>query len=347
MVFLTSLLLYGRRSATDRVPIVRNGRGCHARRECRVKGPGVGFRMDPRGRALLLALLVSLTSLLSARPARAGNPEVILDRPRAGEFQPMRGSGRLAWQQNSMRRPRHYDVLVRARGGGLTTRVNEVGTNGANGDIEGDLLVYQQFEDGRSGIRFFDLATGERSHPPEGVNTQHWEYWPSMSGRWLLFGRLMQRTDTRRVILFDLTTGEKTMLARVRGEGTFLAPGQVSGDWVVWSRCARHSPCNVTRYQISTQEADIVANPHDRDHHAPSVGEGGMVVYARGRGGCGNRVSLIRQPLRGGDSVLWRLPNGDDIGRTHVQMRPRGRTILYDHFSCGRPVQSDAWQYVV
>ena len=297
---------------------------------------------------MVSVLLVSMTSLVAiASPAHATNPEVILARPRAGEYQPVRGEGWLAWQQNSMRRPRHYDVLVRDVDGGPTTRVNPAGTNGANGDIAGNILVYQQFEERRSGVRFFDLTTGERSHPPNGVNTEHWEYWPTMSDRWLLFGRLARRSNTRRVILFDLSTGEGKTLAKVRGRQTFLAPGQVGGDWAVWSRCAARSPCKVVRYQISTGERDVIADPNGGDHHSPSVDARGTVFYVRGGDRCGNRVSLIRQPLEGGEGVLWRLPNGDDIGRTHVQMRARGETILYDHFSCGRSVESDAWQFVV
>ena len=71
------------------------------------------------------------------------------------------------------------------------------------------------------------------------------------------------------------------------------------------------------------------------------------MIYVRGGDRCGNRASLIRQPLEGSAGVLWRLPNGDDIGRTHIQMRARGKAILYDHFSCGRPAESDAWQFVV
>lgn len=38
--------------------------------------------------------------------------------------------------------------------------------------IEGDLLVYQQFEDGRSDLKFFDLATRDRSSPPRGINRE-------------------------------------------------------------------------------------------------------------------------------------------------------------------------------
>jgi len=270
---------------------------------------------------------------------------VILDGPRVGEYQPIRGGGWIAWQQNTRKRPTHFDLYVRPADGGSKLRVNAGGLNGANGDIEDNLLVYQQFNRKRSGLRFFDLTTHERSSPPSGVNTEQWEYWPSQSGVWLLFGRLMH-SGTRRLILFDLSTGETRVLAKVRSDSASLAPGQVNGDWAVWSRCAPESPCNVVRYRISTDESDLISNPDHREQHSPSVNANGTVYFARGNGDCGNRVRLIRQRLDGSEKQLWHLPNGDDIGSTHLQMRPSGNTLLYDEFSCGRPVESDAWQLV-
>lgn len=293
-----------------------------------------------------LALGIVIQCVISAAPnAHAGGPEVILGRPRAGEFQPVRGGGWIAWQQNTRKRPRHYDVLARSVENGSQFRVNPPGTNAANGDIEGDLLVYQQFEHRRSGLRFFDLTTREWSKPPAGVNTDAWEYWPSTSGRWLLFGRL-QRNTTRRVILFDLSTGEVKRLAKVRGKNRFLAPGQVNGQWAVWYRCPSRAECNIVRYDISTAESDVIANADGLRYHAPSVDHEGTVYYARARSQCGNRVRIIRERVDGSSEELWRLPNGDDIGRTHAQVRPRGNTILYDHFSCGQAAESDVWQIV-
>lgn len=287
--------------------------------------------------------IVLISIAVTAVDAIAAEPEIILGRPRVGEYQPIRGEGWIAWQQNSVKHPRHYDVFIRPIDGGSRTRVNSSRTSGANGDIDDGVLVYQEFRRRRSGLRIFHPATGERTHPPEGVNTKHWEYWPSLSGGWLLFGRLY-RNGTRSLFLFDLSTGEAERLARVRRRDAFLAPGQVSGDWVVWSRCSSDVMCNIFRYRISTGEREIIANRGDRRQRAPSVNTRGTVYYARALGGCGNRVRLMRQSADGDPEVLWRLPNGDDIGRTHAQSRPRSTTILYDQFSCGLSAQSDGWQ---
>jgi hypothetical protein len=124
----------------------------------------------------------------------------------------------------------------------------------------------------------------------------------------------------------------------------FLAPGQVNGEWAVWYRCPSRSECNIVRYHITTGESVAIANPRALRYHAPSVDDEGTVYYARAKGRCGNRVRMIRERLDGSSEELWRLPNGDDIGRMHTQVRPRGNTILYDHFSCGQAAESDAWQ---
>jgi hypothetical protein len=313
----------------------RRREGCHLS----LRAPSIQRLAIVRTPASAFALAVAF-SVLVVSTVHAETPEVVLDRPRVGEYQPVRGSGWLVWQQNTVKRPQHYDLFARPAERGSKRRINESGTSGANGDIEEGILVYQQFERRRSGLRLFDLATGERS-TLRAVNTEHWEYWPSMSGSRLLFGRL-QRNGTRRVILFDVSTRDTMTLAKTSDADAFLAPGQVNGDWAVWYRCRDESECNVTRYHIPTGAFEVLPNSGGRQH-APSVGRGGAVYFARAGAGCGRRVRIMRRPLDGPVEELWRLPNGDDIARTHVQRRRRGPTILYDHFSCGNPAQSDAW----
>ena len=229
--------------------------------------------------------------------------------------------------------------------GGPAVRVNADGRSGANGDIEGDLLVYQQFGRGYSSLRFFDLSSNQRTTPPTGINSPQWEYWPSMSGPWLLFARLFGN-GARRVILFNLSTSEQRVLDRVHGDHAYLAPGQVNGDWAAWSHCSAGATCEVVRYRISTGRAHTVPNPREVEQYAPSVDDHGTVYFASRDGDCGARVRLIRQRRGRNGRELWRLPNGDDIGRTYVLSRRRANRVLFDHFACGEPGVSDAWQLI-
>jgi len=295
---------------------------------------------------LLTALFVLLSLLAATAPdAGAANPTLLLGAPHVGEFQPVLGDGFLAWQQNTEKAPHHYDVFARPLDGGSKRKVNAPGTNGANGDIAGNLLVYQQFRGGRSDLKFFDLSDRKRSPLPGKINTGRWEYWPSMSGDWLLFAR-RYGADVRKIFLFNLSTNESRLVGKVRGSNTFLAPGQVSGDYAVWSTCRSRTECNVVRYHIPERKREVIPN-HGVRQHAASVTPDGTVYFARSRG-CGNNVTLIRHSPEGQETALWRLPSGDDVGSTKAYVDQQGVTTLYfDQFACGRSTQSDAWQVVV
>jgi hypothetical protein len=302
-------------------------------------------RASRRAAALLCAMtiLFSLLEGATVRRASAATPSLLLGRPGAGEYQPVEGDEFIAWQQNSRAHPRHYDVYARPLGGGEKFKVNAPSTNGANGEIDGDRLVYQQFKRGASDLKFFDLSRKRRSNPPRRVNTDQWEYWPSLSGRWLLFGRLYG-SGTRRIILFDLSTNTARRLDRVRRDGAFLAPGQVNGDYAVWSKCRSARKCDVVRYHIPDGASKTIPNPTGQQH-APSVAEDGTVFFARSRGACGSGVRLVRYSLDGTSAVLWQLPSGDDIGATSVHLDADGTTmVLYDHFACREAAESDAWR---
>jgi List-Bact-rpt repeat protein len=298
--------------------------------------------------ALLCTLIVALPLLVvtSVPEALAAEPEILLGRSRVGEYQPVRGDNLLAWQQNTRQRPGHYDVYARPIDGGGKFKVNAGGTNGANGGIEGDVLVYQQFTRKKSDLKFFDLAARSRSSPPTGVNTDQWEYWPSMSDEWLLFARLYGN-DVRRIFLFELSTGDSLRLGQVRGTHSFLAPGQVSGDWAVWSTCRQNQKvCDVIRYHIPDGTRETIPN-NDRSQHAPSVTPDGTVYFARSNGRCGGNVKLIRHPLEGAETVLWRISSGDDVGSTKTFVDQQGMTtVLFDQFDCDQPAGSDAWEIV-
>jgi hypothetical protein len=292
--------------------------------------------------AALMGVLGLVLPILTAARASAA-PELLLGRNRFGEYQGVRGEDYLAWQQNTKKHPGHYDVFARPMAGGDAFKVNAAGTDGANGGIEGDLLVYQQFDRGRSDLKFFDLRTKERTSPPAGVNTRRWEYWPSMSGQWLLFGRLAG-DGSREIILYDLSTRDATKLDEVGRRDTFLEPGQVNGDYAVWSRCTPGTKCNVILYNIVDGLKTRIPNPGGFQY-APSVSSDGTVTFARSASGCGNRVRLLRYPLGGPATELWRVPSGGDVGTTRIYVNAQGDATLYfDNFACGQPAASDVWQ---
>src|SRR5206468_460169 len=78
----------------------------------------------PRGTIALLATLALL--LVETSIARASGPQPVLT-SRRDEKQPASNGTYLAWAQNSVGAPGHFDVFIR-RGTGARHRVNPVGT---------------------------------------------------------------------------------------------------------------------------------------------------------------------------------------------------------------------------
>ncbi|MGH2675058.1 MAG: TolB family protein, partial [Actinomycetota bacterium] len=240
----------------------------------------------------------------------------------AGEFQPARGPNHFAWEQNTKARPRHYDVFVQPDGGS-PIKVNGGRSNGAMGGIDGDLLVYQEFRKRKSDLYFFNLTTGQRSRLPKAVNSRHWEYWPSLSDPWLLFARWNMKQGWRRLFLHNLETGEKRVLDHTRAEKAFIGPGQVNGDYAVWSTCPPKGKCQVYRYHIPTGSKALIPNP-GAYHRAPSVIADGTVYLARGGKRCGAAESLVRSPIEGTETVLVQLPEALSVGDTYAFTHPNG-----------------------
>jgi hypothetical protein len=293
--------------------------------------------MSQRRAATLV--LAAAAVVASAAPAGAGTRPVLSTR--AGEFQPARGAEHLAWERNTARRPHHFDVFVRARKG-HKVRVNPRGTMAANGGIDGRTLAYQQWKGGDSDIRFYDLRKRRRRLPPRGVNTRHWEYWPSVSGRWLLFGR-RKPGGARRIVLFDLDTGRSRTLARTGSGRAFAAPGQVNGRWVVWWKCTPSSGCNVYRYDIRHRRRVMVPNP-GRLHRAASVAAEGTVYFTRSGHRCGAPVRLMRYFPGAPPHQVVELPRGRTVSDTYVFSGRRGPSrVLYERERCGRQASSDIW----
>jgi hypothetical protein len=278
-------------------------------------------------------------SLPSASSPALGGPML---HSRAGEFQPVRSGRYLAWERNTRARPGRYAVYAR-RAGGRKFRVNARGTEAANGGIDGTRLVYQQFRKKKSDIKFFDVARRRRRNPPKGINTRHWEYWPSISGDWVMFGRYARRGN-RKVVLTNLRTGAARVIARTTATGAFLGPGQVSGVWAVYTECTPATRCDVLRYNIVTRKTSRVPNPGFYQR-APSVTPSGTVYFARARHRCGQSVRVMRHALGSRPTTVRRLPDGVDVGDTYVFARgPGGNRVLFDRRRCGKPAGSNIHQ---
>jgi hypothetical protein len=287
----------------------------------------------------VITAATALWTLSTVPPAGAATEIPVLTTP-AGEFQPARGTNHLAWERNTKAQPQHYDVFA-SPDGGPATRVNRGRSNAAMGGIDGDRLVYQRYRKGRSNLAFFDLATGKPSSPLKAINTRNWEYWPSISDPWLLFGRLYANR-ARRLILYNLDSGHGLVLDKTHADKAFIGPGQVNGDFAVWSKCPAGGTCQVYRHHIPTQSTVQLPSPGSHER-APSVTSDGTVYLSRG--GCATSVRLVRVNTDGSEATILDLPPGWDVRDTYAYTPPNQNAEVYFQRSfCGSDTRSDIFK---
>jgi hypothetical protein len=238
------------------------------------------------------------------------------------------GGTYLAYDQSRPGHPDQFDVYVKPAG----MRRFKVNTRGQafGGGIDGTTTIYQTLRNGQSNLRLFDVVTHAHS-APAGVNTRRWEWQPTISGDWILYGQQWgSRPINGRVILHDTNTAETRILDEQIGKPKrLLSPGQVNGDFATWDRFTPLSHAdNVFVYQISTQTTTKIPVPAGKGQYSSSVTPTGTVFYARSGVGCGNHVSL-HEYASGTDTLLARLPNGDDSFKTFAVDEGGGVTSLY------------------
>jgi hypothetical protein len=282
--------------------------------------------------------------LMAAGASGGGALELALDiRPplaqigvkttRAYEGYPAAGVDAIAWARWPFRGGHAWTAVVQ-RTGEPARRANGWGTNGFPGGIDGDTLVFQETRRRQSSLFLYDLASGMREDPPAGVNTRQWEWRPSVSGDWLLFGRQLTARKRDQVILRNVQTGASILLDQVSWRGRKGAvPGQVSGNYAVWYRCMPR--CDVHLYDIAAGTRTRLTNQVGRHHYYPAVTDDGTVYFVRSRSGCGASVQLMRRAPGGRAVVLASFPARREVAQTSaVENADGSTTLLYDRFHC-------------
>ncbi len=259
-------------------------------------------------------------------------PQIGIRTTRAQEAVPAADDEHIAWSQATRRSPRW--ALYLQQPGEPRVRVNRAHTQGFSGGLDGDTFVYQEVRRRQSNLQLYDLVDGGRSAPPAGVNTRHWEWHPTISGDWLLFGRRSSAARADLVLLRNLVTGETRELGRLRwGKRTIAEPGQVNENYAVWFRCT--PACDVFLYDITAGTTTRIPNPDRRQQYSPSITSDGTVYFMRSGRGCGASVRLVRHPLGGPSKVLAPLGAGRDSSRTYALEGDDGTaTVLFDRVRC-------------
>jgi hypothetical protein len=284
-------------------------------------------------------------SLIAVGVAAAVNPVAVKTSAR-NEIRPAVLGDWLAWSESRAARPRTFDVWAQ-RGAAAPVKVNIGGTQGYTGGIDGSRLVYQQIRRRQSDLRLYDLIAGKHDVLKAGINTRGWEWHPTVSNDWLLFGRGRPFTRAAQtIVLRNLVTGEQRVLDRLRSRRGILAPGQVQGSFAVWMRCSPHPQCRIMRYEASSRTTVQLPSPAGKIVYSPAVNASGTTYYGRSAQGCGNGVELVKHTIAGPAQVLVSLPAGEDLKFAYATTTrgkpPRELTITrvyYDRVVCRR----NAW----
>ena len=214
--------------------------------------------------------------------------------------------------------PHQYDVWHQ-RGTEPAVKVNAKKTTGFAGGFDGTRLIYQQVRRGfLSDLRLYDLATHRRTGLP-GVNTDDWEWAPTISADWVLFSRGATNSGgTQRVILHNLATGEERILDSLRSRRGYLQAGQVNGNYAVWTRCPPSpATCDVYRYDVTLKTKTQMPRS-GQNLFGASVTAAGTVYYGREGFGCGTGVELAKTTLAGATFIVYSFPGGADMGATYA-----------------------------
>ena len=282
-------------------------------------------------RRFALAGVSAVVSLAAAGGASASLVQTPVLTAGVSEEDPAVSGDYLVWDQNSAGQKKHFNAFMRFNG--VTTRLNPIGTRAWSGGIDGTTIVYQQANAAatQSSIMMFDAVTHKRSAPPAGVNKPSWEFNPTISGNWLLFGRQSgQHYRRSQVILRSLTSKTSFVLADVSTSGYVVYPGQVNGNWVVWGRCGPSS-CSVYRRNIATRVSNKLVNTLQRDKYEfdPAVAVNGTAYYVHSGQYCGQRVRLVKHGVGTPETVLTGFNNGVGLGQLTAAPNPVSGTDVY------------------
>ena len=276
---------------------------------------------------LLGAALLGCTFLATAS---AATPNLVITGVRttsADEYTPSSQGDWFSWAQASHAHPNRPNVYVQD-GSGPKIKVNAPGTNGEGGGIDGQTLVYYEWKGNYAGnIREFDLQTHQRSDFPAIVSTKWDEYYPSISGQWVLFTRYISDTHRTAVELYNTPTHRLSTLGTDHGRHRWVYSGQVNGEYAVWGR-VRPGGWNVYLFNIATHTTTMI--PHVAfSQYNPSVAPDGTVYYGQSGNGCGKAASLVRYAPGGVATVLHKFPAGLDMGSSYVDARSDGSLQVF------------------
>jgi hypothetical protein len=230
-------------------------------------------------------------------------------------------------------------VYLRREGSPHAVRVNPPGTFAQTGGFDRGRLVLQVLRGGRSQLALFDLPTRRLSVLPRWLNDGRWLWRPTASRGRVLYGAI-DALGKYSIELADLRRRSLIVLGSTGGHAAYAAPGQVNGEWAVWTACP-DNVCNVWRQNFRRGIAVAAPDPDEIQHSqfGIAVGPDGTAYFGRGSSTCGN-VSILRWTPGGRLSTVLRLPPHTAFSYAYVH----GSDLYFDATGCAHDAQSDVYR---
>jgi hypothetical protein len=277
----------------------------------------------------VLLTLLPITIATTATATAVVDPVPVKVTP-ARELLPAAGADAhhtyLAWTRSEDGGP--YRAVLSIDGTGRTRMAATGARDAFTGSISDGGVVLQVVRGQDSDIVRYDLASGSTARISARTSDRRWQWRPTASGPWLLFGegRIDDDRAPWKVILMNTVTGTLRVLDRASNSCRCISPGQVNGDFAVWTKGVKG---DVFRYRISTAVTRQIPDPLHLDQYAPSVAADGTVFFAQARIACGSSAALYRYDLDGTVTPLFGLAAGTEPVSTSVFDEGDGTTTLY------------------
>jgi hypothetical protein len=203
-------------------------------------------------------------------------------------------------------------------------------------DPSNDDVIFQDAKGTSSNLYLYHVATDGFGAPPDGINTDRWEWAPRISTAFILFGRNRFGAGSApwKVMLYDRVAGTFRVLDTVENQCGCIWPEAVNERYAAWTKC--EARCHVFVYDTMTDTKTKVPNP-SKQQYAAALSEDGQVYFVRSGDTCNADPKIMRYTIATDTTeTVYLYPNGTNLasGLDLVDGADLNDDLYFDKASC-------------